>query len=63
MFVERKKAKDGKKSKQKIIVSFFVGADGGKVGKPIVIWQSKKRRHFRLGSAPDKLTEVSYSKS
>ena len=55
-----KKAKGGKKSKQRITVAFFVSADGGKVGKPIVIWRSKKPRCFRLASAPDKLAEVSY---
>ena len=53
-----KKAKVGKKSKQRITVAFFVSADGGKVGKPI--WRSKKPRCFRLASAPDKLAEVSY---
>ena len=57
---KRKKTKGGKKSKQRITVAFFVSADGGKVGKPIVIWRSKKPRCFRLASAPDKLAEVSY---
>ena len=37
-----KKTKGGKKSKQRITVAFFVSADGGKVGKPIAIWRSKK---------------------
>ena len=55
-----KKTKGGKKSKQRITVAFFVRADGGKVGKPIVIWRSKKPRCFRLASASDKLAEVSY---
>ena len=55
-----KKAKGGKKSKQRITVAFFVSAHGGKVGKPIVIWRSKKSRCFRLASASDKLAEVSY---
>ena len=32
-----KKGKDIKKLKQRITVAFFVIADGGKVGKPIVI--------------------------
>ena len=54
------KTKGGKKSKQRITVAFFVSADGGKVGKPIVIWRSKKPRCFRLASASDKLAEVSY---
>ena len=55
-----KKTKGGKKSKQRITVAFFVSADEGKVGKPIMIWQSKKPRCFRLASASDKLAEVSY---
>ena len=55
-----KKAKGGKKSKQRITVAFFVSADGRKVGQPIVIWRSKKSKCFQLASAPDKLAEVSY---
>ena len=55
-----KKAKSGKKSKQRITVAFFVTADGPKNGKPIVIWRSKRTRYFRLASAPDKLAEVSF---
>ena len=55
-----KKAKGGKKSKLRITVAFFLSADGGKVGKPIVIWRSKNPRCFRLASVPDKLAEVSY---
>ena len=55
-----KKTKGGKKSKQRITVAFFVSTDGGKVGKPIVIWRSKKPRCFRLASASDKLAEASY---
>ena len=55
-----KKAKDGKKSKRRNTMAFFVRADGGKVGKPRVIWRSKKPRGFRLASTPDKLVEVSY---
>jgi len=55
-----KKTKGGKKSKQRITVAFFVSADGAKVGKPIVIWRSKKPRCFKSASAPDTLGEVSY---
>ena len=55
-----KKTKKGKKSKQRITVAFFVSADGAKVGKPIVIWRSKKPRCFKLASAPATLAEVSY---
>ena len=53
-------AQKGKKAKGGKTVAFFVSADGGKVGKPIVIWRSKKPRCFRLASASDKLAEVSY---
>ena len=38
----------------------MVREDGEKIGKPIVIWQSKKPRCFRLANAPVKLAEVSY---
>ena len=55
-----KKANDGKKSKQRFAVSYYVSANGGKVGKSIVIWRSKKPRCFRLACAPDKLAEVFY---
>ena len=55
-----KKAKGGKKSKQSVTVALFVSLDGGKVGKPIVIWRSKKPRCFRLASVSDKLAEVFY---
>ena len=36
-----KKCKSGKKSKQRMVVDFFVSADGGKVNKPIVTGKSK----------------------
>ena len=55
-----KKTKGGKNSKQRITVAFSVSTDGGKVGKPIVIWRSNKPRCFRLASVSDKLAEVSY---
>ena len=55
-----KKTKGGKKLKQRITVAFFISADGGKVGRPIVIRRSQKPRCFRLASASDKLAEVSY---
>ena len=32
-------------------VAFFVSADGGKVGKPIVIWKSKNPQCFRKANA------------
>ena len=49
-----------KNSTQEITVAVFVSADEGKVSKPIVIWQSKELRCFRLTSASHKLAEVSY---
>lgn len=52
-----KKAKGGKKSKQRITVGFFVSADGEKVGKLIVIWRSKKPRPFLLARAADILKD------
>ena len=55
-----KKCKGGKKSKQRMTVAFFVSADGGKVGKPIVIWKSKKPRCFKRSNAALKLEQVSY---
>ena len=57
---KEKKSKGGKESKQRITVAFFVSADGKKVGKPIVSWQSKTLRCFRLANASDKLSEVMY---
>ena len=42
-----KKCSDGKKLRQRITVAFFVSADGGKVNKPIVIWNRKKPRCFK----------------
>ena len=41
-----KRAKGGKKSKQRFTLAFFVSADGGKVCDPVVIWKSKKPRCF-----------------
>ena len=32
-------------------VAFFVSADGGKVNKPIVIWNRKKPRCFKRKKA------------
>ena len=55
-----KKCKGGKKSKQRMTVAFFVSADGGKVGKPIVIWKSKKPRCFKRSNAALNLEQVSY---
>ena len=54
-----KKCKGGKKSKQRMTVAFFVSADGGKVGMPIVIWKSEKPRSKR-SNAGLKLEKVSY---
>ena len=55
-----KRCKGGKKSKQRMTVAFFVSAAGGKVGKPIVIWKSKKPRCFKQSNAALKLEQVSY---
>ena len=55
-----RKSKRGKKSKQKITVGFFASADGEKVGKAIVIWQSKTPKCFRLASVAQKLGEVMF---
>ena len=50
-----KKAKGGKKSKQKIAVAFFVYAVRRKLGE-----RNKKSVCFRLASVPVKVAEVSY---
>lgn len=55
-----KKSKGGKKSKQRMTVAFFVSADGGKVGKPIVIWKSKTPRCFKKAIAADTLSKIMY---
>ena len=57
---EGKESQVWKKAKAEVTVAFYVSADGGKVGKPIVIWKSKKPRCFRLASAPNKLAQVSH---
>ena len=49
-----------KKLKQKVIVAFFVSADGGKVGKPIAIWRSKEPQCFRNTNVAAKRYQVSY---
>ena len=41
-------------------VAFFVSTDGGKVGKPIAIWKSKKPRCFKRSNAALKIEQVSY---
>ena len=55
-----RKSKVEKKSKQKITVSFFVSADGAKVGKPTVTWWSKTPRCFPFATAADKPNKVMY---
>ena len=42
-----KKIKSGKKWKQRVTVTFFVSANGGKVRKLFVIWKSENTRCFR----------------
>ena len=48
------------KTKQRITVAFFVSTDGGKVGKPIIIWKSKKPRCFKRANAASKPGHASY---
>ena len=56
-----RKPKVGKSQNNESLLHFSDGGgDGGKVGKPIVIWRSKKPRCLRLASASDKLAQVSY---
>ena len=42
-----KKAKGGKKSKQRLTVAFFINAAGQKIDQPVVIWKSKVPRCFK----------------
>ena len=42
-----KRAKGGKKSKQRLTVAFFVNAVGEKIDQPVVIWRSKVPRCFK----------------
>ena len=39
-----KSKKDGKKTKVRLTVGFFVNADRQKVDEPVIIWKSKKLR-------------------
>ena len=55
-----KKCKGRKTSKQRMTVAFFVSADGGKAGKPIVIWKSKKPHCFKRSNTALKLEQVFY---
>ena len=57
-----KKAKGGKKSKQRMTVVFFVNAleERDMRNKQIGIWWSKKPRCLGLASTLDKLAEISY---
>ena len=46
--IEMPKTKKGdKKAKVRLMVAFFVNADGQKVDKPVIIWKSKKPRCFK----------------
>ena len=47
---EGKERQGWKNSKKRNTAAFLVSANGGKVGKPIVIWWSKKPRCFRLAT-------------
>ena len=55
-----KKAKGWEKVKAEDYCCIFCKCRWRKIGKPIVIWRSKKLRCFRLARAPNKHTEVSY---
>ena len=57
-----KKAKGGKKSKQRMTVVFFVNAveERDMRNKQIGIWWSKNPRCFGLASTLDKLADISY---
>ena len=39
-----KSKKDGKKTKVRLTVAFFINADRQKVDEPVIIWKSKKLR-------------------
>ena len=54
------KCKGGKKSKQRMAVSFCGCAEGGKVDKPKVIWKIKKKSCFKRINAASKRKQVSY---
>ena len=55
-----KKAKGWEKVKAEDYCCIFCKCRWRKIGKPIVIWRSKKLRCFRLARALNKHTEVSY---
>ena len=55
-----KEAKDGKKSKQRFTVAFFVNAAGEKIDEPVVIWKSKKPRCFKRLSDKSRPADVHY---
>ena len=42
-----KRAKGGKKSKQRFEIAFFVSVAGQKIDEPIVTWKSKLPRYFK----------------
>ena len=59
-FRKEKKAKGGKKSKQRFTIAFFVSAAGQKIDEPIVIWKSKLPRCFKGLRDPSKPGNVHY---
>ena len=55
-----KKAKGGKKSKQRLTVAFFVNAAGQKIDQPVVIWKSKVPRCFKKLKDPSRPSDANY---
>ena len=56
---KEKKAKGGKRSKQRITVAFFKDVRE-KVGKTTVTWTRKEPRCFRQNGGASKIAEVAY---
>ena len=55
-----KKAKGGKKSKQRLTIAFFVNAAGQKIDQPVVIWKSKVPRCFKKLKDPSRPFDANY---
>ena len=55
-----KKAKGGKKSKQRLTVAFFVNAAGRKIDQPVVIWKNKVPRCFKKLKDPSRPFDANY---
>ena len=55
-----KKAKGGKKSKQRLTVAFFLNAAGQKIDQPDVIWKSKLPECFKKSKDPSRPFDANY---